>query len=76
MPDTGDPNNHGGLSWTKTLKPGESYTTDVSLNKWFKLVEEDGYRVSGLWSLHLEDPERAGFDHGIWDVCGLRRMFR
>jgi hypothetical protein len=72
VPDTGDPNNFGGLSWTKTLKPGEAYAADVPLTKWFKFEEEDSYRISGLWSLRLEDPERAGFNHGIWDdvVCG------
>jgi hypothetical protein len=72
VPDTGDPNNHGGLSWTKTLKPGEVYAAKVELNKWFQFKEADTYRITGIWSLHLEDPTLAGFDHGIWDdlVCG------
>ena len=72
FPDTGDPNNFGGKSWTKTLKPGETYAAEVPLNKWFDFAEPDSYRVTGVWSLHLEDPGRGGFDPGIWDdvVCG------
>lgn len=72
IPDTGDPNNHGGMSWLHTLKPGEVYTANVELGKWFKFDEADSYRVTGIWRLHLEDPARKGFDRGIWDdlVCG------
>jgi hypothetical protein len=72
VPDSGDPNNHGGLSWTKTLKPGEVYEAKVDVTKWFDLGEPDTYRITGIWQLHLEDPTRAGFDPGIWDdfVCG------
>jgi hypothetical protein len=70
--DIGDPNNFGGKSWTRTLKPGEVYVTKVDLAKWFKFDEPDYYRITGVWSLHLEDPNRDGFDHGLWDdlVCG------
>src|SRR5262245_8007341 len=72
VPDTGDPTNHGGLSWTKTLKPGETYKAEVPLHKWFKFEDVDIYRVTGIWSLHLENPELGGFDQRIWDdlVCG------
>jgi hypothetical protein len=72
VPDTGDPNNFGGVSWARTLKPGESYSAEVPLHRWFKFEEADSYRVTGIWALHLEDPRRDGFDKGIWDdvVCG------
>lgn len=72
VPDTGDPNNHGGISGTRTLKPGEAYTADVPLDRWFKFDEPDAYRVTGIWSLRLEDPTLGGFDQAIWDdlVCG------
>jgi hypothetical protein len=67
--DTGDPNNFGGKSWTKTLKPDESYTAEVQLNNWFQFNDADTYRVTGIWSLHLEDGDRGW---AIWDdlVCG------
>ena len=66
----------GGKSWPKTLKPGEVYTAKVELNKWFKFGEADTYRITGIWALHLEDPTREGFDHGVWDdlVCGECRV--
>ena len=69
VPDTGDANHFGGKSWTKTLKPDESYTAEVQLNKWFQLEAPDIYRITGIWSLHLEDADRGGV---IWDdlVCG------
>jgi hypothetical protein len=72
VPDTGDPNNFGGMSWTRTLKPGEVYEAKVDLAKWFDLAGDDSYRITGIWSLHLEDSTRPGFDHGLWDdlVCG------
>jgi len=72
VPDTGDPNNHGGMSWTKTLKPGETYKAGIELGKWFKFEDADVYRVTGIWSLHLEDPDRKGWEQGVWDdlVCG------
>jgi hypothetical protein len=72
VPDTGDPTNFGGMSWTRTLKPGETYTADVPLDRWFKFDEPDTYRVTGIWGLHLEDPTLGGFDPAIWDdlVCG------
>ncbi len=70
--DSGDPNHFGGKSWPKTLKPGEVYTAKIDLAEWFKFEEADGYRITGVWALHLEDPTRGGFDYGIWDdlVCG------
>jgi hypothetical protein len=72
VPDTGDPNNFGGMSWTKTLRPDEVYEAKIELNKWFKFETADSYRITGIWQLHLEDPTREGFDQGLWDdlVCG------
>jgi hypothetical protein len=67
VPDTGDPLNFGGKSWTRTLKPGDTYTAEVPLDRWFQFDEPDTYRVTGIWGLHLEDPAGGSFDRAIWD---------
>lgn len=76
IPDTGDPNHHGGLSGVHEIKPGESMKKTVILNRWFKLDQPDIYRITGVFPIHLVDPNQTGFDQGIWDdlICGECRI--
>jgi hypothetical protein len=66
--DVGDPVNFGGIGSNRTLKPGETFTAKVALDKWFTFVDPDVYRVTGLFQLELYDPdEQGGFGRPIWD---------
>jgi len=66
VPDTGDPTNFGGLNSVLTLRPGESFSQAVQLDKWFTFAEPDTYRVTGLFELELHDS--AGPDgRVIWN---------
>jgi RNA polymerase sigma factor (sigma-70 family) len=68
VPDTGDPLNFGGISTSKTLKPGDVYRAEVALDKWFRFTEPDVYRVTGMLELSLSDPEAEDpFGPVIWD---------
>jgi hypothetical protein len=67
VPDTGDPTNFGGIMTTRTLKPGESFTASVSLDKWFNFPEADTYRVTGLFGLAIQDQPDSGFGGVTWD---------
>jgi hypothetical protein len=68
VPDTGDPTNFGGISSYRTLKPGESLTATVPLDRWFQFTEPDTYRVTGLYQLELyERPAAQGVGEVIWD---------
>ena len=65
--DIGDPVNFGGISSNRTLKPGETFTAKVGLDKWFAFLEPDTYRVTGLYELELCDPnDRGGYGRAIW----------
>jgi RNA polymerase sigma factor (sigma-70 family) len=66
--DVGDPTNFGGIGSFRTLKPGETFTTKVALDKWFSFVEPDVYRVTGLFQLQVyAAADRGGFGRPIWD---------
>jgi len=59
--------NFGGIASNRTLKPGESFTASVALDKWFTFLEPDTYRVTGMYELELYDPnEQGGFGRAIW----------
>lgn len=64
VPDSGDPQNHGGLMSYKTLEPGKSYVTSITLDKWFRFPEPEGYEITGLFEMNLLD---RGFRDTIWD---------
>ncbi|HLQ76420.1 MAG TPA: hypothetical protein VK210_03645 [Terriglobia bacterium] len=57
VPDTGDPNHFGGLSYTQTLKPGETFKKDVDLRKWFSFSAPGNYRITGTYQLSFYTPE-------------------
>jgi hypothetical protein len=53
IPDSGDPRNFGGSSGWRDLKPGEVFSHDVDLSRWFTFTEPDSYRITGLYELEL-----------------------
>jgi len=57
VPDTGDPNHFGGLSYPQTLKPGETFKKDVDLRKWFTFSAPGTYRITGTYQLSFYTPE-------------------
>ncbi len=67
VPDTGDPLNFGGKGWYETLKPGESFRRQVSIEKWFKFAEADRYRVTGIFEIGIYRSREREFDEVIWD---------
>ncbi len=68
VPDIGDPLNFGGISTSNTLKPGETFTADVDLSKWFSFSQPDTYRITGVFEMPVIDPESSdGFSPLIWD---------
>jgi RNA polymerase sigma factor (sigma-70 family) len=67
LPDTGEPENFGGKVRVVTLKPGEIYTADVELTKWFKFTEPNSYRITGVFEMPVIDPLSEKFGPVIWD---------
>ncbi|HEY1380236.1 MAG TPA: hypothetical protein VGF55_25770 [Gemmataceae bacterium] len=67
VPDTGDPNHHGGLTSLRPLKPGESIRQTVPLNRWFRFTASDTYRVTGLYELELHDMPERFLRTTIWE---------
>jgi hypothetical protein len=67
VPDTGDPNHHGGLSSLRPLKPGESVRHTIKLDRWFTFAEPDTYRITGLFELELHVMPRRELHQVIWD---------
>lgn len=64
--------NFGGIVSTKTLKPGESFSTTVGLDKWFRFIEPGTYQVTGILELPLYDPDAADpFGKVIWDELAV-----
>jgi RNA polymerase sigma factor (sigma-70 family) len=65
--DVGDPTNFGGIGSYRMLKPGETFTAKIALDKWFSFVEPDVYRVTGLFQLQLYNAnDREGIGRPIW----------
>lgn len=64
VPDTGDPEHHGGKVSPRTLKQGEAFSKTVELTNWFTFREPDTYRVTGLFELSLQD---GGADFTLWE---------
>lgn len=59
VPDTGDPTNFGGIGSYITLRPGESFTKTVALDKWFAFTEPETYRVTGIFELELQQDNQV-----------------
>src|SRR5262249_62247593 len=72
VPDTGDPNNFGGKSWRVDLKPGEVFTKTVDLGRWFTFDDPDTYRITGMYSFEVHEPDRY---QAIWDDLAVGQCF-
>ncbi len=71
VPDTGDPNHHGGLGGITTIEPGKTWTKRVTLDKWFQFTEADTYEITGTYRVQLY-PTAPGnrlraADYPVWD---------
>jgi hypothetical protein len=55
IPDTGDPDNHGGMSRHVTLDPGQSFAKEVKLTDSFKFAEADTYRITGMYRMEIQE---------------------
>ena len=66
IPDTGNPTHFGGLGYFQTLKPGEVFTKEVDLAKWFRFERPGTYQVVGSYYLAFRDPVEQGH-FMIWE---------
>lgn len=67
LADTGNANHFGGKTMSKLLKPGEVFTTEVDLTKWFTF-EEGNYRITGVFEMPvIASDSDNGFDPVVWD---------
>lgn len=57
IPDTGNPQHHGGLSVNKTLRPGEAFEKEIDLRKWFTFKESGTYFITGTFELPFFNSE-------------------
>ena len=64
LPDTGDPQHHGGMAAMRTLGPGETFTKQVDVTKWFQFPEPDTYGLTCLYEVELSEPN---VKYPIWD---------
>ncbi len=54
--DVGDPTNFGGI-WTHVeLKPGQTFTNEVDLKKWFAFDKPGRYAIHGYYQLDFYQP--------------------
>ncbi|QDT17619.1 hypothetical protein [Alienimonas californiensis] len=68
LPDTGNPTHHGGLVVIQILRPGDIFTAEVDLSKWFTFVEPNTYRITGVFEMPVIDPASSdGFGPVVWD---------
>ena len=71
LPDTGDPQHFGGISQSVMLKPGEVYTAEVDLSKWFKFAEPNTYQITGVFEMPVIGPPTGkdgdGWGPVLWD---------
>ena len=61
VPDTGQSFNLGGLSSFRTLKPGQTFTDDVDLRKWFTFKTPGTYQITGTYELSIRAPEEKTY---------------
>jgi hypothetical protein len=63
--DVGDPMHHGGMVARPTVKPGETFTKKVELDRWFRFDAPETYKVTAIYALPIAEPD---FDvRPIWD---------
>jgi hypothetical protein len=77
VPDTGDSTNFGGIMGTQFLKPGEVFTADVDLSKWFTFTDPQTYRITGVFEMPVLDPNGStnSFGPTVWDDLATGECF-
>ncbi len=66
VPDTGDSSHMGGFSGNRTLKPGQTFTMEVDVRKWFALKEPGSYQLTGTYQLNFKDPGASFVWNSLW----------
>lgn len=74
VPDTGNPVHFGGISVNQTLKPGEVFTKEVDLRKWFTFQKTGTYEITGTYDLSFFDPERKDY-FVLWEDYATARFY-
>lgn len=67
VPDSGDPINFGGIGVFVELKPGESFTKEVDITKWFDLSQPDTYLIKGHFDFTLMEDFDGWDSSRQWD---------
>ncbi len=67
IPDTGNPVHFGGISFNKTLQPGETFTKEVDLRKWFTFPKAGTYEITGTYSLSFFDQALTDYFFVVWE---------
>jgi hypothetical protein len=71
IPDTGDPINFGGIGGFRTIEPGQTWTKQVPLDKWFQLTEADTYQITGIYRVELRPTTQGNSPSAsqgpVWD---------
>lgn len=73
LPDIGDPTTEGGKAGLPTLAPGDVFTKEVDLTKWFKLNEPDSYEITGMYHFTLLGEQDQPFRDALWDDFAVAR---
>ncbi len=74
IPDTGNPVHFGGLSVNKTLNPGETFTKEVDLRKWFTFPKVGTYEIAGIYDLSFFDPMREDY-FVLWEDYATAKFY-
>ncbi len=73
VPDTGDPTHFGGFVEFIQLKPGEAFTDEIDLKKWFAFDKAGRYFIQGLYGLVFEPGDASTVGNvpwsRIWEDC-------
>jgi hypothetical protein len=64
VPDTGSPENFGGLGGFRKLGPQDTFTKEVDVTKWFKFEEPDSYKITCLYQIELFE---SNFRLPLWN---------
>ncbi len=51
--DTGNPMHRGGLAAMQELSPGDTFSIEVSLDRWFRFEKPDTYLITGIYEIDL-----------------------
>jgi hypothetical protein len=72
VPDNRQSKSHmGGLAYNRTLKPGETFSKQVDVSKWFALKAGWSYTLNGTYKLAFYNPA----DNNYVPIGGSGRAF-